>query len=49
MHNLGDAVGVTARTFPAVPIAYRPGYVGSPTRSEAAMALNPDFVLNHVY
>ncbi|KAF8655438.1 hypothetical protein HU200_061185 [Digitaria exilis] len=25
MHNLGDAVGVTARTFPAVPIAYRLG------------------------
>nr|CAB3489193.1 unnamed protein product [Digitaria exilis] len=29
MHNLGDVVGVTARTFRAVPIAYRPGYVGS--------------------
>ncbi|KAF8691345.1 hypothetical protein HU200_040476 [Digitaria exilis] len=29
MHYLGDAVGVTALTFPAVPIAYRPGHVGS--------------------
>ncbi|KAF8724219.1 hypothetical protein HU200_021240 [Digitaria exilis] len=29
MHNLGDVVGMTARTFRAVPIAYTPGYVGS--------------------
>nr|CAB3486569.1 unnamed protein product [Digitaria exilis] len=29
MHYLGDAVGVTALTFPAVPIGYRPRHVGS--------------------